>query len=92
MNEIKNIAIGGLAAAPDNPFKVKMDTEMEQLIENFAESGVITPIIARENGHGKFEIIGGHHRKFACEYLELKTIPAFVQELDRSEAVSARGG
>ena len=47
MNEIKNIQITDLISAPDNPFKVTMDTEMERLIESIAETGVITPIIAQ---------------------------------------------
>ena len=87
MNEIKHIAIKDLIAAPDNPFKVQMDTEMEQLIESIAENGVITPIIAREVENGKYEIISGHRRKFACEYLGLNTVPVLLRELNRNEAV-----
>ena len=87
MNEIKYIAIKDLIAAPDNPFKVQMDAEMEQLIESIAENGVITPIIARETKNGKYEIISGHRRKFACEYLGLNTVPVLLRELNRNEAV-----
>ena len=87
MNEIKHIAIKDLIAAPDNPFKVQMDTEMEQLIESIAENGVITPIIAREVENGKYEIVSGHRRKFACEYLGLNTVPVLLRELNRNEAV-----
>ncbi len=86
MNEIKHIAIKDLSAAPDNPFKVQMDAEMEQLIENITGNGVITPIIARETENGKYEIISGHRRKFACEYLGLKTVPVLLRELNRNEA------
>lgn len=82
MNESKHIAIKDLTAAPDNPFKVQMDAEMEQLIESIAENGVITPIIAREAENGKYEIISGHRRKFACEYLGLQTVPALLRELN----------
>ena len=89
MNEIKHIAIKNLSAAPDNPFKVQMDAEMERLIESIAENGVITPIIARETENGKYEIISGHRRKFACEYLGLQTVPVLVRELDRNEAAIA---
>ena len=76
-----------LTAAPDNPFKVQMDSEMEQLIESIAENGVITPIIARETVNGKYEIISGHRRKFACEYLGLNTVPVLIRDLNRNEAV-----
>lgn len=86
MNEIKHIAIQDLIAAPDNPFKVQMDAEMEQLIESIAENGIITPIIARKTENGKYEIISGHGRKFACEYLGLKTLPVLLRELNRNEA------
>ncbi len=89
MNEMKHIAIKDLIAAPDNPFKVQMDSEMEQLIESIVENGVITPIIARETENGKYEIISGHRRKFACEYLGLQTAPVLVRELDRNEAAIA---
>ena len=86
MNKIKHIAIKDLTDAPDNPFKVQMDAEMEQLIESIAENGVITPIIAREIEDGKYEIISGHRRKFACEYLGLQTVPVLLRVLNRNEA------
>ena len=89
MDDIKQIAIRDLTTAPDNPFKVQMDAEMEQLIESIAENGIITPIIARETENGKYEIISGHRRKFACEHLKIQTVPVLVRELDRNEAVIA---
>lgn len=87
MNEIKNIQIIDLVSAPDNPFKVTTDTEMEQLIESIAETGVIAPIIARPTENGKYEIVSGHRRKYACEYLGVKSVPTIIKELDRNEAV-----
>ena len=87
MNEIKNIKITDLVSAPDNPFKVTMDTEMERLIESIAETGVIAPIIARPTNNGKYEIVSGHRRKYACEYLGIKNVPTIIKELDRNEAV-----
>ena len=45
MNEIKNIQITDLISAPNNPFKVIMDSEMERLIESIAETGVILSLI-----------------------------------------------
>ena len=87
MNEIKNIQITDLISAPDNPFKVTMDSEMERLIESIAETGVIAPIIARPTDKAKYEIVSGHRRKFACEYLGIKSVPTIIKELDRNEAV-----
>ena len=87
MNEIKNIQITNLISAPDNPFKVTMDSEMALLIESIAETGVIAPIIARPTENGKYEIVSGHRRKYACEYLGIKNVPTIIKELDRNEAV-----
>ena len=87
MNEIKNIQITDLIPAPDNPFKLTLDTEMERLIESIAEIGVIAPIIARPTENGKYEIVSGHRRKYACEYLGIKSVPTIIKELDRNEAV-----
>lgn len=47
MSEIKNIKISDLISAPDNPFKVTLDTAMERLIESIAETGIIASIIVR---------------------------------------------
>lgn len=79
MNEIKNIQITELAFAPDNPFKVTMDAEMERLIESIAETDVIAPIIARLTDDGKYEIVSGHRRKYACEYLGIKSVPTIIK-------------
>lgn len=87
MNEIKNIQITDLISAPDNPFKVTMDAEMERLIESIAETGIIAPIITRPAENGKYEIVSGHRRKYACEYLGIETVPAIIKDLDRNEAV-----
>lgn len=87
MNEIKNIKISDLISAPNNPFKVTMDSEMERLIESIAETDVLAPIIARPTDNGKYEIVSGHRRKFACEYLGIKSVPTIIKELDRNEAV-----
>ena len=87
MNEMNNIQMADLISAPDNPFKVTLDTEMERLIESIAETGIIAPIIVRPTENGKYEIVSGHRRKYACEYLGMATVPAIIKDLDRNEAV-----
>lgn len=87
MNEIKNIKLTDLVSAPNNPFEITMDTEMERLIESISETGVIAPIIVRPTDNGKYEIVSGHRRKYACEYLGIESVPAIIKELNRNEAV-----
>lgn len=87
MNEIKNIKLTDLVSAPNNPFKIAMDAEMERLIESISETGVIAPIIVRPTNNSKYEIVSGHRRKYACEYLGVESVPAIIKELNRNEAV-----
>ena len=72
---------------PDHPFKVRMDEDMDQLVESIKERGVITPITLRKKEDGRYEIVSGHRRKKACEIAGLETIPAEVKDLTRDEAI-----
>ena len=87
MSFIKNVPMQDLIAAPENPFKVTMDSEMERLIESIAESGIIAPPVVRPMENGKYEIVSGHRRKADCEYLGMKVVPCVVKELDKNEAL-----
>ena len=72
---------------PDHPFKVRMDEDMDQLVESIKERGVITPITLRKKEDGRYEIVSGHRRAKACELAGLETVPAEVKELTRDEAI-----
>ncbi len=72
---------------PDHPFQVRMDDDMQQLVESIRERGLITPIILRQKGEDRFEIVSGHRRKKACEIAGYDTIKAEVREMTRDEAI-----
>ena len=73
---------------PDHPFKVRMDDDMQQLVESIKERGIITPVILRKKEEdGRYEIVSGHRRKKACEIAGLKMIKAEVREMTRDEAI-----
>ena len=72
---------------PDHPFKVRLDEDMEQLIESVKSRGVITPITLRRKENGRYEIVSGHRRRKACELAGLATVPAEIKELTRDEAI-----
>ena len=71
---------------PDHPFKVEMDDDMRALIESINNNGVIDPLILRVKEDGRYEIIAGHRRKKACEYLGIKEAPAETRRMSREEA------
>ena len=84
---IHDIPLSQIDDFPDHPFKVKIDEDMEQLVESIKQRGIITPITLREKEDGRYEIVSGHRRKKACEIAGLETIKAEIKELDRDEAI-----
>lgn len=72
---------------PDHPFQVRMDEDMQQLVESIKDRGLITPIILRKKDDDRYEIVSGHRRKKACEIAGLQTIKAEVRDMTRDEAI-----
>lgn len=72
---------------PDHPFQVRMDEDMQQLVDSIQERGLITPITLRPKEDGRYEIVSGHRRRKACEIAGLSTIKADVREMTRDEAI-----
>ena len=72
---------------PDHPFQVRMDEDMQQLVESIKERGLIHPVILRKKEDDRYEIVSGHRRKKACEIAGLQTVKAEVREMTRDEAI-----
>lgn len=85
--KIYNIPLSEIDDFPDHPFQVRMDEDMDQLVESVRERGVITPITLRQKADGRYEIVSGHRRRKACELAGLATVPAEIKELTRDEAI-----
>lgn len=85
--KIYDIPLSQIDEFVDHPFQVRMDEDMDQLVESIKERGVITPITLRQKENGRYEIVSGHRRKKACELAGRTTIPAEIKELTRDEAV-----
>ena len=72
---------------PDHPFQVKNDEGMEQLVRSIEMNGVLTPVVVRQKKDGRYELISGHRRKYACGILGVTQIPVIVRELSRDDAI-----
>ena len=70
-----------------NPFRVRDDAEMEMLTDSIREYGVMVPIMVRPLGYDSFEVVSGHRRLHACVKAGIETVPAFIREMSRDEAV-----
>ena len=70
-----------------HPFRVASGEEMEQLKESIREYGVLSPLLVRPRGDGRYEIVSGHRRKAACEALDITELPVLVRDMTDDEAV-----
>lgn len=87
--KVRRVAVAMIDDFPEHPFKVKDDEEMEKLKDSISLYGVLTPVVARQCENGRYELISGHRRKYACKALGIEFIPAIVREMSREEAVIA---
>ena len=87
--KIRRVAVEMIDDFPEHPFKVKDDEEMEKLKDSISLYGVLTPVVARRCENGRYELISGHRRKYACKALGIEFMPAIVREMSREEAVIA---
>ncbi len=83
----KIVNINDLYEFKDNPYKVRDDEEMTELVESVRQYGIIEPLIVRTREQGGYEILSGHRRKNACEKAGIKNVPVFIREMDRNMAI-----
>ena len=84
---IQEIKVSECMAFQDNPFQVRDDEGMEQLVQSIREFGVMTPIVVRPVKEDGYEVISGHRRLHACRRAGIEMIPALVRDMERDSAV-----
>ena len=84
---IYDIPLSEIDDFPDHPFQVKLDEDMDQLVESICANGIITPVTLRQKEDGRYEMIAGHRRKKACEIAGFETIKAEIRDLTRDESI-----
>ena len=61
---------------PGHPYQVRMDEDMDQLVESIKERGIITPVTLRPKDDGRYEMVSG-----------MTMIKADVREMSRDDAI-----
>lgn len=84
---IYDIPLDQIDDFPDHPFQVRLDEDMDQLVESICANGIITPVTLRQKEDGRYEIIAGHRRRKACEIAGFTSIKAEIRDLTRDEAI-----
>ena len=76
------ICISEIDPSPYYPFKIDDDEDIDKLAVSILVNGLITPVIVREKGDGRYEILSGYRRLKACELAGLDTISCEIVEAD----------
>ena len=84
---IKELPIEEIKDFENQPFKVLFNAEMEDLIEDIKENGILNPCIVREYDN-KYQLLSGHRRKYAAAVVGFATIPCYI--IDVSDAKAER--
>ncbi len=73
-------------AMPGQPRRRFDQERLEELSTSIKESGLIQPLVVRESGEGRYELIAGERRLRASKLAGLKELPVVVREVTDSSA------
>ena len=85
-NQISNLKISLIDPKSDQPRKNFDKQSLEELAASIKENGLLQPIIVREYGEGRYQIIAGERRFRASKLAELNEIPAVIMNKDDRQA------
>ena len=86
--ELRSLAIASITAGKYQPRRNFDEDLLQELAESIKSQGVIEPIIVRNAGKGRFELIAGERRWRASQLAGLSEIPALVREIDDRAAIA----
>ena len=84
---IIEIEIERLQDFKNTPFKIREDTEMEQLMSSVEKYGILCPVIVRPTLDATYEIVSGHRRKYAAALLGHRKVPVIIRHMNDDEAI-----
>jgi len=86
--ELRKLPIEFMQPGQYQPRKIMTDDALEELASSIKAQGIIQPIVVREIGKDKFEIIAGERRWRASQLAELDVIPCLVKEIPDEAAIA----
>ncbi|MYA36488.1 MAG: ParB/RepB/Spo0J family partition protein [Gammaproteobacteria bacterium] len=86
--ELREIPIDLIRPGKFQPRQDMRAQALEELAQSIHRQGVMQPVVVREIGQGRFELIAGERRWRACQLSGLKAIPALVKSASDRDVVS----
>ena len=66
IGSIHSIPLSAIHPMPNNPFQIRDDPAMNELIESVSKFGILVPVEVRPTEFGDYEMISGSRRQHAC--------------------------
>ena len=85
--QVLNVPISEVYDFADNPYHVRQDAELMDMVDSIKRIGVHTPCIARPRPDGGYELLSGHRRKLASTLAGRDTLPLIVRDIDDDSAI-----
>ena len=79
---LREVPVGSISPNPHQPRAYFDEESLASLTASVAELGVLQPILVREVGDERFELIAGERRWRAAKRAGLPSIPVVVREVD----------
>lgn len=87
IGSIHSIPLSAIHPMPNNPFQIRDDPAMNELIESVSQFGILVPVEVRPTEFGDYEMISGSRRQHACIAAGLDAVPAIILSLDDDDAI-----
>lgn len=84
--QVLSVPITEIYDFTNNPYHVRQDAELMDMVESIQRIGVHTPCLARPRADGGYELLSGHRRKLASTLAGRDTLPLIVREIDDDSA------
>ncbi len=81
------VPIERIVPNPDQPRKQFAQADLDDLAASIREKGVIQPLIVRERGPNRFEIVAGERRWRAAQLAQLHELPVIVRDFSDVEVL-----
>ncbi len=81
-NQVTSIKLSMIDPKSDQPRKYFDKAALEELAASISENGLLQPILVREYGNSRYQIIAGERRFRASKLAGLSEIPAIVLDKD----------
>ena len=86
--ELQKLAIEFLQSGKYQPRKDMSEEALEELASSIRAQGIIQPIVVRQIGADKYEIIAGERRWRAAQLAKLDTVPCIIKDVPDEAAVA----